>query len=125
MVSFYWLYGMTVNLKCMLRIVLVQLVSEVIMKDFTLNDIKDNIASYLESKGLWRRAARRWLELLYLEYDVVQAEKIRKRIIYCIRMQKVENKSILFSKNDRRHLDARAKKLKCGSVSRCWIEDYF
>lgn len=46
--------------------------------------IKDDIAERLESLGLWRRAATRWLQVMHkIEYTASEREWIRQRRIYC------------------------------------------
>jgi hypothetical protein len=49
--------------------------------------IQDNKAKKLETAGLWRRAAARWLEVMYHpEYNDAQREWVRQRRKYCLSM---------------------------------------
>lgn len=47
--------------------------------------IHDAKAEKLEAAGLWRRAATRWLEVMYRpEYKAAQQEWVRQRRKYCL-----------------------------------------
>lgn len=85
----------------------------------------DSLALRLESRGLWRRASQRWLMLLVRERDTRRAEAIAFRRTWCLkqsRSRQVKEPAAIMTENDRRHLDARAKALGCGSVSTYWID---
>lgn len=49
-----------------------------------LNEVSGSVAEKLETAGLWRRAAARWLVVMdRFEYTDVQREWIRQRRKYC------------------------------------------
>lgn len=49
-------------------------------------ELKDSIAELLESRGQWRRAARRWLAVMDLTTDDAGREAIARRREHCISM---------------------------------------
>ncbi|MBP2195077.1 PerC family transcriptional regulator [Pantoea cypripedii] len=49
-------------------------------------ELKDSIAELLESRGQWRRAARRWLTVMDGVIDDVEREAIVRRREHCIDM---------------------------------------
>lgn len=90
-----------------------------------LNQPEDMLAGSLEARGFWRRAADRWLELMVNEPDEYRAEALAKRRVFCLHRAldtRPKEKIVVLSENDRRHLDARAKVLGCGPVSKYWID---
>ncbi|HDZ2453989.1 TPA: PerC family transcriptional regulator [Klebsiella pneumoniae] len=49
-------------------------------------ELKDSIAELLESRGQWRRAARRWLAVMDLTDDEAEREAIARRREHCVDM---------------------------------------
>ena len=49
-------------------------------------ELKDSIAEALESRGQWRRAARRWLVVMDKTSNETTREAIARRREYCIDM---------------------------------------
>lgn len=48
--------------------------------------VHDRVAEKLEASGLWRRAASRWLEMMFKHgYTAAQLEWLRQRRVYCHR----------------------------------------
>lgn len=86
---------------------------------------EDRLAASLETRGLWHRASLRWLKLLLREPDERRAEAMVQRRAFCLAQAKrprpTARESVL-TENDRIHLDARAKALGCGPVSKYWID---
>lgn len=54
---------------------------------------KDYIANQLENRELWRRASRRWFELLIIEKDESICESLIQRVGYCIAKSMKKNKN--------------------------------
>jgi hypothetical protein len=48
--------------------------------------LKDGVAELLESRGQWRRAARRWLTVMDLSTNDAEREAIARRREHCISM---------------------------------------
>ncbi|ORM94918.1 PerC family transcriptional regulator [Pantoea cypripedii] len=49
-------------------------------------ELKDGIAELLESRGQWRRAARRWLTVMDHSANETEREAIARRREHCIDM---------------------------------------
>nr|WP_241391472.1 PerC family transcriptional regulator [Serratia proteamaculans] len=90
-----------------------------------LKPLEDSVASSLEEKALWRRAADRWLELAICERDWLRAEELVKRRVFCLRKSvrsKPKVKRAIMNENDRLHLDSCVKDLGGRPVSKYWID---